>query len=300
MEIDEIERLRNEGIIPEEIFDSEYRCIPIRSSGTYYPYKLIMGASNYVVTEDPAFEEYLIPKLNDDKSLVVIGCDVARVDDWSSIVVISLNQLMEREWDYRTQIGNASFNHVIYAYQARNQTYAAFASKIREVKDRFPNCLGIAIDARGGEAVLDQLAFDSPKGRRPWFDKEDEDRAPKVVNGEAIITSIKATDALNNEWNSFTKAQFEHGRLRFPKTVMRHANSEMEEVHRNISKLMHQFISIRTKISEKSHLLSFTTADPKKFKKDLFSGALYAMAIAKGHLFKEVAIRKPKPLVAFV
>jgi len=301
MEIDQIESMLRDGVMSEEVWLSEYRCVPIRTAGTYYPYNLIMDASNFIVSDNPEHEEFLVPKLTDLKSPVAIGADVARVDDWSSIVVISANAVAGFDWDPRIQAGSASFNHIVYAYQCRNEPYSFFARKLREVRARFPNAIKIAIDARGGDAILDKLAFEFDAGERAWFDPDDESRAGKVNRdtAEPIIKAIKASDVLNNEWNSFVKGQFESGNLRFPKVLSRHKNSEMEDVYHNIEKLMHQFISIRTKLSAKSNMFTFTTQNPKKNKKDLYSATVYGMSVIKDSMYSNKDMNNIKPLCGY-
>lgn len=302
MKVAEIERLLRDGDIPEEVWLSEYRCVPIRNSGNYYPYNLMHDACEHTVTADPEYDEYLVPKLADDYSPVAIGIDVGRVDDWSAITVVSVNQLAHKEWDYRAQMGKASFSHVVYAWQCRNQPYAYVASMIREVYKRFPRAVGIAIDARGGEAILDELAFNVPEGERPLVDKLDEERLSRLnrANCDFVLATIKATDTLNNQWNSFVKGQLESGKLRFPKYTMRKDSDEIREAYNAINEMLYQFISIRTRLSEKTHLLSFFVPNSKKNKKDLYSSMVYAMSLVRERLMGDEKKIVPVPLLAFV
>ena len=306
MSLKKIMRQRDSGETPLEDWESEYKCKPIRNTGTYYPYELMTSAANYMTTSDPKDiedEQYLFPKLSDKSTPVAIGVDVGRTDDFFAIVVVALNQLDDRKWNDKTQTGHADFNHAIYVFQERNMTYANQALKLRDVMKKFPNFMMVTIDARGGDALLDELAFNAPKGELPIFDPDDEDRTSKledVHTGVTKVRSIKATDVLNNLWNSFMKSQFEHKALFIPKPMDRDPISELEDVHRNMDKLKYQFIKLKTKVGAKNNMYSFFMDNPKKHKKDMYSGFLYAMAGVREFLLDEELMEDQPAFAAFV
>ena len=294
MAIKKILRARDSGDTPEEDWNAEYLCIPIRNTGTYFPYTLMTTVFDYLVTSDPdkagADDQYLMPKLLDHETPVAIGVDVGRVDDFFTIVVVALNQMDTRAWSDKKQCGNNTFNHVIYAFEGKSMTYIQQAIKLREILKRFPNFQKIAIDARGGEALLDELAFNVPRGEEPIFDPEDEDRVLKLdggVDGITAVVKIVANERLNNEWNSFLKAQFEYDKLYIPKPLARHKVSEMEDIYSCMTHMKSQFIKLKTKVSAQTNQFRFFMDNPKKNKKDLYSALLYAMAGVKGTLQSE-------------
>ena len=300
MDVKAIKQDLEDGRMTEEDWLSEYKCIPIRTTGTYYPFNIINKAMNHVVAGSE--DEYLIPKLTDGVTPVAIGADVARIDDYATIVVIALNQLMEEAWDPVTQIGYNEFNHMIYAYKEKSQTYKHFALKIRDVIKRFPNVKILKIDARGGDAVLDELAFNPPDGEKPIFDPLDEMRASKIPHreGHTFLSRVAATDSLNNEWNSFTRAQMERGKFYFPKPFLRHENQELEDVYRNIRECTNQFLKIRTTLSQKTNLFRFYVDNAKKNKKDLYSATIYAMGGIKEMIYEDKDVEDIPAMAAWV
>lgn len=307
MAIKKILRARDSGDTPEEDWLAEYKCIPIRNTGTYYPYKLMTVVYDYLITSDPdkagADDQYLVPKLLDHETPVAIGVDVGRVDDFFTIVVVALNQMDTRAWSDKNQTGNNTFNHVIYSFEGKSMTYIQQAIKLREILKRFPNFQKVAIDARGGEALLDQLAFNVPRGEEPIYDPEDEDRVLKLdggVDGTTAVMKIVANERLNNEWNSFLKAQFEYDKLYIPKPMARHKISEMEEIYSCLVHMKGQFIKLRTKVSPQTNQFRFFMENPKKNKKDLYSALLYAMAGVKNILQSEELTEDQPELAAIV
>lgn len=278
MDIKEIEAGRDNGLIAYEDWAAEYICEPIRNAGTYYPWSLIEGISNYKVDEER--DVYLEPLLETEEP-VVVGVDVATESDFSTIVVIRLGPLSRKEWNPKTQEGRTSFCNLIYAWQDLGVPYPQLAQRIRDLYKSYPNILKIAMDFRGGGVgVRHNLAYDNIEP--VIYDPTDTEVAVNIKSENAlpVLTLIKATDRDNTAMNSFTKGQMQTSKFLLPKPFTRHEDKRAEDVYRFVRILQSQFRNIRTRPTQSA--LNFYV---KEGKKDFHSATIYALSVAQPYLY---------------
>lgn len=193
VEKEALEQPLRDGTVDVDLWLAEQRNVFISASGNVYPHELVTRISEKPIYEAgriPGFkggylnalgeqeEEFFAPLMYTCGDPCVLGVDVARETDESSIVVIRLGELAEGAFDPtmtrtdrkgRVLLGKTPWNHICWAEAWGRLPHDQLADKIREMCERY-NIIatefagGIGMDKRGGGGdVRDNLAVPKPR-----------------------------------------------------------------------------------------------------------------------------------------
>lgn len=178
------EGLRN-GTVDEEIWLAEQRNIPVSASGNVFDHDLIQKVAERPISvdgkkrknDDEDGDDFYAPVMYTCGDPCVIGVDVARESDETSLIVIRLGEMAEGDFSPfipiyddqgRWKLGRTDWNHICWAESWKKLEAADVAAKIRDLKKRYhviasAEIGGIAMDKRGGgSAVRDELGNPKP------------------------------------------------------------------------------------------------------------------------------------------
>jgi hypothetical protein len=280
-----------------ESWRSEHLCVPMRATGDYYSFELVNSVANKRVFTDQQFMElneedaenatmYLRPKLG-CKDPCILSVDVAREHDMTSFVVTRLGPLSKNPWDPVAQEGHSKFCNVIWAYEQKFMQDTDAAIKIYEILDMFEDIRIVALDKRGGgSSVRDQLYRVVKEGivddYEILFDPEDNDEggiATLLKDDRGGMSShndrlrlVSYSDEENTKVNRSLKTAMGEERFYFcagdEKVV-----EELKMVRAFINVIPRQFRMIQIKPTK--NWLNFSTPDPDKDLKDMYSATIY-------------------------
>lgn len=314
----------DEGLVDRETWEAEHRNMFIRADGNVYPYDLIETVTGplFTATEerkrnwDPEEQgvRYLPPVLYECSDPCVLGVDTARSQDFSAFVIIRMGCLpnqffgtISEDYLLTTHMGRSPFNNVIWAEQHQQMTIKDVADKIRELRGRYNivatrNCPGIAMDARGGGAIVrDELVNPSAlldtetglpvagwKPPQKIFDPEDKDDRLGVElladpNAWFGLRLLYTTEIMNQEFVGFSKAQMQNGKLYIGSSksarVLRDPTTRMYVGLVGLDVLKHQLLRVQAISSPSGKSIQYVMpGDPTKIenKRDMLFAFLYA------------------------
>lgn len=246
-----IEKPLLDGVVDEEIWLAEQRNVFVEMAGNVYPQPLIDKISErpiYQPGQIPGFpnidDEFFAPLMYTCGDPCVLGVDVAREQDESSIIVIRLGEMATAAFDPtysrtdsegRALLGKTSWNHVCWAQTWKQRPYDELAEKIHEFRKRY-NVLwtvyagGIGMDKRGGGmAVRDHLALPKPKmldngmpdpnWRLPEILYDPEDKLYEHFSTKdptkylPMLRLIASSNLDNQDWVGSSKGLMQQGKL---------------------------------------------------------------------------------------
>jgi len=311
VDLEEIEQPLTEETTDIDSWKAEVLCEPMDISGNFFTYEIIRELFDYkLLTDEEALKlseqlgvdirDYLDIQMECDDP-VVIGVDIARESDYTSIVVIRVGWLADKEWDYVTQTGKTNFANVIYAYQERYLSSRETAKKIYDLLERFPNCIGVALDKRGGGShVRDELYYYAIENGLPiLYDPDDNGEGgiatllekDKSLVGNPILKLIMYSDEDNTIVAHKLRGALQRRKLLFAyDNSMNESNVERIMIYKYVKTILRQLGWIKTRMT--ANWLKFYTSNPEKQKKDLFSAILYAWGLLEEYMRKTKKTKK--------
>lgn len=339
---DKIEDALDDGQTDFDTWAAENRCQFIKSGGNVFSSALLERATETELLSASEAEKkgwdleergvYYPQLMWECKAPCVLGVDPARTSDFAAFVVIRLGELEDPNKPYNplTGEGYTPYNNVIWAEAHRRLTIRDVCNKIYELKERYnlvvstnpEQAYGIGIDARGamaGATVRDELARPTPDVDEHgnvdpnWvqpqiiYDPLDQEYRHLAMRNDAWpgLRLLWTSDALNTEWVSYAKGQFEQQKLYIAKYLSPSERYDPEDKlnagYLGVQSLKHQLMRVEGRPT-KYHMQYVIPGDAKRIenKDDLFKAFLYAVSAMRAHLTIQTKKNKTPPTPAAI